>query len=389
MPSLGTLLPDGDSAVGSWLTDSGGNTNLWQKIEETIASATDANDYIVAPVDVQADYKCTLANTPAGFGKIATCLFNVRYALSAAPPASSKDTYGLAVRLVNGATILAAADSGGTFQTIVSTTTMATTYANSGATAFTYVNTTASKTLWDGAVVELRQTYTQSGSKDVHAVRVSALEITGTYNLTLAGDTGAFTLTGGNGFPIARRKLAGAAGAFTLTAGSGFPIVAHKVGGGTGTFTLTGGAADFLRTSSGPTYALAGGAGSFTLTAGSGFPVVARKLSGGAGSYTVSGGDGFAFISRKLAADSGAFVLTGGDGFAVAARKAAGDTGSFALTGGGGDFYLVSPPDYTIAGETGAFVVHGAPLRVFLQRNLGLRQRPSRGRRLGGRKVHP
>lgn len=199
MAALGTLLATGDSAVGSWVTDAGGTTNLYLKIDEGIAGATDTNDYIQAPNDTNnADYKCTLADTPADFGAMSTLSYDIRYCLSAAPPASSKDTYGLSIRIVSGATILAANDSGGTFQVVVSTTTMSTSFANKGSTAFTYVNTSADKTAWDAAVVEIRQTYTASGSKDAHAVRVSTFEITGTYAApkNMVPGSGSATYTG-------------------------------------------------------------------------------------------------------------------------------------------------------------------------------------------------
>lgn len=199
MAALGTLLATGDSSVGSWVTDAGGTSNLYLKIDEGIAGATDTSDYIQAPNDTNnADYACTLADTPSDFVQMATLSYDIRYCLSAAPPASSKDTYGLSIRVTNGATILAAADAAGTFQSIVSTTTMATTFANKGSTAFSYVNTAADKTAWDGAVVTIRQTYTASGSKDAHAVRVSTFEITGTYSSpkNVTPGVGAITLTG-------------------------------------------------------------------------------------------------------------------------------------------------------------------------------------------------
>ncbi len=197
MPALSTLLATGDSAVGSWTTDSGGTTNLYLKIDEGIAVANDTTDYIKGPNDTNnSDYKCTMGATAADFITMSTLKFNIRYALSGTPPGSSKDTYGISIRIVNGATILAANDSGGTFQSVVSTTTMSTSFANSGAIGFNYINFTTSKATWDAAVVEIRQTYNQTGSKDAHAVLVSALELTGTYNTGMTTLAGVYTLTG-------------------------------------------------------------------------------------------------------------------------------------------------------------------------------------------------
>jgi len=244
MPSLGTILPTADSAVGSWLTDAGSGSNLWQKIEETIAGATDANDFVTAPNDTNnSDYKFTITATPAGFGAIKTLNWQVRYALSATPPASNKDTYGLSIRIVNGATILAAADSGGTFSVIVSTTTMSTTYANSAATAFAYVNTGASKATWDGAVCELRQTYAQTGSKDAHAVRVSAIEFTGGITgggTILVAQAGQFVESGNNSELLRGRVISAVRGLFVLTPQDTDLRRTRVMSATRGTFILTG-----------------------------------------------------------------------------------------------------------------------------------------------------
>jgi hypothetical protein len=184
------MRPDGDSAVGSWTTDSGGTTNLYQKIDEGVIAATDTTDYVKANNDVNnSDYKVTLPNMPSNWSAMASVTINVRYALSGAPPGSSKDTYGISARVVNGATILAASDSGGTFQSLVSTTTMSTAFSNTGDVAFTYVNTSASSATWNGAVLEIRQTYTQSGSKDAHAVEVSVAELIGVYTVSVPPQT--------------------------------------------------------------------------------------------------------------------------------------------------------------------------------------------------------
>lgn len=183
MPNLPALLATSDQTVGAWRTDSAGATNLYLKIDEGIAGAVDTTDYITAPNDTNnSDYSYNLADTPADFGSVKTLSFQIRYRLSGAPPGSNKDTYGLQIRIMNGATVLAAADAAGTFSTAVAgTTTMPTAFTNTSVTAFAYVNPMASKTLWDGAVVTLRQTYTALSTADVHAVQVSTCEITGTY----------------------------------------------------------------------------------------------------------------------------------------------------------------------------------------------------------------
>lgn len=92
----------------------------------------------------------------------------------------SDDTLSLSIRIVNGATILAAADSGGTFATVNSNVTN-TTDTTTGPTAFAYVNTTADLATWNGASVELQQTYTQNMGPDDAAIGVDWFQLTGEY----------------------------------------------------------------------------------------------------------------------------------------------------------------------------------------------------------------
>lgn len=104
----------------------------------------------------------------------------------------SDDQLGLSVRIVNGGTILAASDAGGTFQTVngnvlntADTTTTPT---------FGFVNTTASKAVWDGAVVELNQNYSQNMGPDNARIEVDTILLVGTY--TAAGTTFQISLGG-------------------------------------------------------------------------------------------------------------------------------------------------------------------------------------------------
>ena len=199
MATLPTLVPTGDSAVGSWVDNAGGTTNLFSKIDETIAGAIDTSDFIRAPNDTDlSDYKCFVADTPADFGAMTALSWQLRYALSAAPPGSQRDNYGISLRVMSGATVLAAADAVGSFVAAVpSTQTMPTAFTNTTVTAFGFVNTSATKAQWDAGSLEIRQTYTQTGSKDTHAVQVSAVQLTGTYivkfTLTITPKSGSLT----------------------------------------------------------------------------------------------------------------------------------------------------------------------------------------------------
>jgi len=404
VPALSTLLPTGDSAVGSWTTDSGGTSNLWQKIEEGIAGATDTTDYIKGPNDVDAsDYKFALTDTPASFNSIKSLSWQVRFALSGTPPASNKDTYGLSIRIVNGATILAAADSSGTFQVIVSTTTMSTSFSNSAVTAFTYVNTSASKATWDGAIVELRQTYTQTASKDAHAVEVSAIEFTGTYNAILTASAASFTETGITATLKAARVITATVGAYTETGSTATLSKGVRLTSATGSFNETGNAAT-LKTSR----TLSASAGSFTETGISAALKSARLLTAGLGTFNETGNNatlskGFNFsvtsgsvaasanaaslkATRLLSASVSSSIATGNDAALLAARSLRAVLGT--LTQTGNDANLISTRR-TSAGS-GSVAIDGSPapliavralsasLGVFLQSGLDATLLPAR-----------
>ncbi len=121
-------------------------------------------------------------DTPSDFGDIIDMFWQVEYRLD---QTIDDDVYALAIRIVNGATILAAADSGGTFATVANNVTN-TTDTTSSVTEFAYVNTGASKTTWDGGSVELRQTYTQNKGKDNRMIEVDFVDLTGNYNVAVA-----------------------------------------------------------------------------------------------------------------------------------------------------------------------------------------------------------
>jgi hypothetical protein len=97
------------------------------------------------------------------------------------------DTFVLAIRVMSGTTVLAAADSGGTFSNVATIPTGTTADSVYGPTAFAYVNTTASAAQWAAATVELRQTFTANMGTDGAAIKVDHVQFTGTYNIqTLA-----------------------------------------------------------------------------------------------------------------------------------------------------------------------------------------------------------
>ena len=87
----------------------------------------------------------------------------------------------LTARIVSGATILAASTAGGAFQSIATSITT-TTPTNSAVVGFSYVNSTADKTTWDSAVVELLIDRARSKGGTTNEQRVFALSITGEYD---------------------------------------------------------------------------------------------------------------------------------------------------------------------------------------------------------------
>lgn len=97
---------------------------------------------------------------PSDLDSMATLLHAVTYKMSGTV---TDDTYDLSIRVVCGAKILAADDSGGTFATVASSITT-TTYTTSSETAFSYVNTSATRSDWLNAKIELKQDWTQGGA---------------------------------------------------------------------------------------------------------------------------------------------------------------------------------------------------------------------------------
>jgi hypothetical protein len=120
-----------------------------------------------------------LSSTPLDFLTMTDLTVYVEASLRDAP---GNDTYTLSVYIANGATILAAADAGGTpvsLSTVSSQTdtTWNYTFNNSG----NYINTTANKSVWDGASVYLVQGWSKSQGGDANAIRVDYAYATGNY----------------------------------------------------------------------------------------------------------------------------------------------------------------------------------------------------------------
>jgi hypothetical protein len=172
MATLPTILINGDGTTPrNWTTQS------YLDVDEGISGA-DGNYASAVDQGNNNDTSFLLANMPTDFDSIIGLSWQVRWRTNAA---YDDDTNSLGIRIVTGTgTVLAAGSSGGAFQTVVSNT-GATTFQNTSVTAFTYVNTAATKANWDDARVELRQTYTKLKGADASQFWVDTLEFTGTY----------------------------------------------------------------------------------------------------------------------------------------------------------------------------------------------------------------
>jgi len=294
------------------------------------ASPLDASDntYLTFTANATETLTRALDDVNADLASMDTLTFDVEYSLTAA---GDDDIQELLIRIMNGTTVLAAADSGGTFQQISANVTN-TTDTNSGATSFTYVNTGASKTDWNGASVELQQIYTKNKGNDGVAIRVDHVIFDGTYtqatSSTLDAVTQTYTLTGiaadfafnygvtaqtqtyaltGQAATFQRAEVMVAdTGSLTLTgidAGLEYNRIMDAT---TASFTLSGVAAEFPLT-----YAVLGGAQSYTLTGVNASLEYARIMPGDVQSYTLTGQDALFERSEVLVANAGSFALSG------------------------------------------------------------------------------
>lgn len=167
------------------VTANGSGPRNWQtqqfgQIDEGISSADGLE--ITAPTSTNnVDTSFDIATTPSNFNNMDTLSWQVRYRCNTN---RVDDILGLQMRIVSrtSGTILAAGDSGGTFQSVSSSVTNSS-HQNSSVVAFTYVNTTATKAQWDDAEVELRQTFNQVMSADSTLVAVDTLQFSGTYTI--------------------------------------------------------------------------------------------------------------------------------------------------------------------------------------------------------------
>jgi hypothetical protein len=202
----------GTIAFGTFVSGSSTDTALnapsGEPVLQTIAGASDSSDvHDTANTTHVGVAFFELGNVPADLGNMDTLSVRVRYGWQAGTQVNAWTT--LTVQIVQSDLATALTDQ----RTVASGIT--TTGTTSAVLAFTGLNTTADKAVWDGAHAVFRFTVTKNMGGDALEERVFAAELTGTYTVAVegpvegqaAGDyayagTAAGSASGGGGPPI-------------------------------------------------------------------------------------------------------------------------------------------------------------------------------------------
>lgn len=136
----------------------------------------------------------------------------------------SDDNWALGVRLMSGATVLAAADAAGSYQTLIAST--ATWPQTIPTTAFAYVNTTADRAAWSQVTLEFQAVWSKNKGGDGSYLTVEFGSFTVTHSTTTpqaVGDTvaqpqatGQVTISGAYNLSLNSAGQAHSAGAATV-----------------------------------------------------------------------------------------------------------------------------------------------------------------------------
>lgn len=172
--------------IGTFSTQTGTSQGVWFKPDGSIG-------YVINNHTTESrinQYTFDAGIPTSTFVTMLTLSWAVEYRQSA----RVDDTLGLDIRVMSGATVLAAADAAGTYAAVSSAITSATDV-TTGPTAFAFVNTSASAATWAAGQVDLRQRYTVSMAADAASVQVDFVQLTGTYTATTT-----------QGFPAHRQR---------------------------------------------------------------------------------------------------------------------------------------------------------------------------------------
>lgn len=172
------LYPTGQTFNNGWTDEAGGSTDLHLVVDETGAAGT---DYIRTPTNSSVRVTFDITNMPSDFQAMTSLSVEIRHSRgtveggSAGAGDDTKEVYAYitdstaAVQLAGGSSTLAQGQ-------LVNTSTQG--YVPETDTqAFTYVNTTATKTQWDGALLNLEGDHAASGGDDLHRIWVDYIRL--------------------------------------------------------------------------------------------------------------------------------------------------------------------------------------------------------------------
>jgi hypothetical protein len=186
---------------------------------EAIATPDDA-DFVFSALNATGTHVAVfdLGDMPADFDHMDTLSVRLRYHKSAHSGVNTWNSLTAQIYQSDGTTQLCD-------ERTIATTITTTTPTNSPATTLISVNTTADKTVWDGALLFLRFAITKSMGGDADEERVTAAELTGTYTQAVAGDQNivpaAVTVNVAPGTLTVRREEQVTPGSVTVTATPG------------------------------------------------------------------------------------------------------------------------------------------------------------------------
>jgi hypothetical protein len=164
--TLNTLLPNGTLVVSPIL-----GSGAYTDIDEGFAGGGPDGAYVQTYINWTGYVNCPVTDTPVDFVSMITLTYNIRYNLLAC--VDDTDVLYVQVFKANGSTALT--DK----MTVASTP--ATGFTNKGNTSFTGVDTAATKTEWDAALLKISGLHTSTMSADNTSWRFDTVELNGTY----------------------------------------------------------------------------------------------------------------------------------------------------------------------------------------------------------------
>lgn len=144
-------------------------------------NADDANRLLFT-IDTTEVLSRALDNTPSDFATMNSLSWTVQERENIT---GGDDSLVLGIRIMDGATVLAASSAGGAYQTVITHASggFHTTDTNRGPTAFSFVDQVQGKSVWDNAIVELQQTYTKAKGADGVRFEIDIVSFTGDYDI--------------------------------------------------------------------------------------------------------------------------------------------------------------------------------------------------------------